>query len=81
VNRNIITAADAERLRKNFVASLGDRGFGERMLGEPGVYLGLDRALKSANIGNQGLVIWLGVALVITVLFNVLYLRRKEEAL
>ena len=37
MNRNIITAADAERLRKNFVASLGDRAFGERMLGEPGV--------------------------------------------
>jgi len=103
VNRNIITAADAERLRKNFVASLGDRAFGERMLGEPGVptppappppdtwyqrlakyipaealslYLGLDRGLQSANIGNQGLVISLGVALVITMLFNVLYLRR-----
>ena len=89
MNRNIITAADAERLRKNFVASLGDRAFGERMLGEPGVptppappspdawyqrlakyipaealslYLGLDRGLQSANIGNQGLVISLGVA-------------------
>ena len=37
VNRNITTAADAERRRKNFVASLGDRTFGERMLGEPGV--------------------------------------------
>jgi hypothetical protein len=33
----MITAADAERLRKNFVASLGDRALGERMLGEPGV--------------------------------------------
>jgi len=103
VNRNIITAADAERLRKNFVASLGDRAFGERMLGEPGVptppappspdtwyqrlakyipaealslYLGLDRALQSANLGDQGLVISLGIALEITMLFNVLYLRR-----
>lgn len=103
MNRNIITAADAERLRKNFVASLGDRAFGERMLGEPRVptppappspdtwyqrlakyipaealslYLGLDRALQSANLGDQGLVISLGIALVITMLFNVLYLRR-----
>ena len=40
------------------------------------LYLGLDRGLQSANIGNQGLVISLGVVLVITMLFNVLYLRR-----
>ena len=40
------------------------------------LYLGLDRGLQSANIGNQGLVISLGVVLVITMLFNVFYLRR-----
>ena len=40
------------------------------------LYLGLDRGLQSANIGKQGLVISLGVVLVITMLFNVLYLRR-----
>ena len=40
------------------------------------LYLGLDRGLQSANIGNQGLVISLGVVRVITMLFNVLYLRR-----
>jgi len=40
------------------------------------LYLGLDRGLQSANIGNQGLVISLGVVLVIAMLFNLLYLRR-----
>ena len=40
------------------------------------LHLGLDRGLQSANIGNQGLVISLGVVLVITMLFNVFYLRR-----
>ena len=39
------------------------------------LYLGLGRGFQSANIGNQGLVISLGVTLVITMLFNVLCLR------
>lgn len=40
------------------------------------LYLGLDRGIRSSNLNRQSLITWLALALVLSVVFNGMYLRR-----